>query len=263
MTPAWHLSYFDRLSGRTIAELQRARARRRELGAVPLGSWLPFFYNDKKRTFFVLPSLARRRSGHSCTTRSVTAGDPYYSAARGPRCVRWVERSTSRRTTLDSGCGSTCGSISAFPERARRRPAARDSCRRRTRRPRSPSSRLLIAPVPHAVLPLLSGPRLADRSFQCRQFHFQNFYHPFVCEFAQARQQPAAGHPRADEPRDAAQGHRLQLPPARTSRPRAVVEPTDRRSSTRGRTSTSRRTAPTRRTTGSCSSTRRCSSRTR
>ena len=29
----------------------------KEIRALALGSWLPFFYNDKKRTFFVLPSI--------------------------------------------------------------------------------------------------------------------------------------------------------------------------------------------------------------
>lgn len=38
MSPSWHLSYFDTFNG-------------------TLGTFLPFFYNDKQHTFFVLPSI--------------------------------------------------------------------------------------------------------------------------------------------------------------------------------------------------------------
>src|SRR5205085_5778311 len=55
MSPAWHLSYLDRLW---------LDAQLIPLNFPPyvtitsVGSWLPFFYNDKKRTFFVLPARA-------------------------------------------------------------------------------------------------------------------------------------------------------------------------------------------------------------
>src|SRR5262249_28757254 len=59
-SPPWQLSYMDRLlmDGLSAIGLKSAArlASTTEL-PTPFGSWLPFFYNDKKRTFFVLPSL--------------------------------------------------------------------------------------------------------------------------------------------------------------------------------------------------------------
>src|SRR5205085_1925786 len=53
-SPPWHMSYMDKflLDGQEIFKLFRDR--------LPMSSWLPFFYNDKKRTFFVLPTIGPR-----------------------------------------------------------------------------------------------------------------------------------------------------------------------------------------------------------
>jgi hypothetical protein len=51
VSPPWHLSYFDRLhfDGQMTLASQSATAIHILL---VMGTWLPFFYNDKKRTFF-------------------------------------------------------------------------------------------------------------------------------------------------------------------------------------------------------------------
>ena len=54
MTPPWHLSYLDKLLLDGLVGLGRDN---NDSFYVSTGTWLPFFYNDKKRTFFVLPSL--------------------------------------------------------------------------------------------------------------------------------------------------------------------------------------------------------------
>ncbi|MGH9871288.1 MAG: neuraminidase-like domain-containing protein [Pyrinomonadaceae bacterium] len=53
MSPPWHLSYFDRLRLDGLL----TRSPREQAVSFPIGTWLPFFYNDQKRTFFVLPVL--------------------------------------------------------------------------------------------------------------------------------------------------------------------------------------------------------------
>jgi hypothetical protein len=56
VSPPWNLSYLDRLldsGGFTLNQ---------DLLRLPVGAWLPFFYNDEKRTFFVLPALFPRLS---------------------------------------------------------------------------------------------------------------------------------------------------------------------------------------------------------
>ena len=67
MTPPWQLSYLDQLlldGLMTPATTAIAASRASAELPVPLGSWLPFFYNDKKRTFVVLPALGKpRRDG--------------------------------------------------------------------------------------------------------------------------------------------------------------------------------------------------------
>lgn len=58
MSPPWHLSYMDKFWLDTF-NLPGVSANR-EFSRVSFflsGSWLPYFYNDKKRTFFVLPSI--------------------------------------------------------------------------------------------------------------------------------------------------------------------------------------------------------------
>ena len=60
MSPPWHLSYLDRLllDGLSAIGLRSVAGRASSVEVpTPIGTWLPFFYNDKKRTFFVLPSL--------------------------------------------------------------------------------------------------------------------------------------------------------------------------------------------------------------
>src|SRR5206468_9419371 len=72
ISPPWQLSYFDRLFfDAQLAPGTPFTAPFDEHGpARPVGSWLPFFYNDKKRTFFVLPLIE---------SSSASAGREVYS----------------------------------------------------------------------------------------------------------------------------------------------------------------------------------------
>ncbi|MGH9929231.1 MAG: neuraminidase-like domain-containing protein, partial [Pyrinomonadaceae bacterium] len=53
MSPAWHLSHRDTVCLAAVASYNQ------------VGTFLPFFYSDRKRTFFVLPSLLIENEGYS------------------------------------------------------------------------------------------------------------------------------------------------------------------------------------------------------
>ena len=93
MTPPWHLSYLDKLlARRTVWRLARALQRQAHAS---VGSWLPFFYNDKKRTFFVLPvTLGSRRRTHGRTV-GAEASDTTIRKSKKPS-ASWKTTSRDR-----------------------------------------------------------------------------------------------------------------------------------------------------------------------
>src|SRR6266487_641450 len=74
MSPPWQLSYLDQLWLGLSPQLRYQLTGER--GFTPAGTWLPFFYNDQKRTFFVLPELPGR-SHDLFTTVALPNGDEH------------------------------------------------------------------------------------------------------------------------------------------------------------------------------------------
>ncbi|HUG67047.1 MAG TPA: neuraminidase-like domain-containing protein [Pirellulaceae bacterium] len=192
MSPAWHLSYMDRL----LLDGALALGALNERGIVSLGSWVPYFYNDKKRTFFVLPSLGPMRRQNTAThlTTSVVSNMDvrlYYPDVK--RVIRqWEDQLEGLLVTwLDQF------NLNAL----------------------SPAQRQQIEQFLHQQFPAEPLPPYTDEqvkdlvmrffmrfvhfylafislsAFQFRQFHFKNFYHPFVCEFAKLVYNPLKGIP--------------------------------------------------------------------
>ena len=263
MTPPWHLSYLDqaaddrRLSDLAAIDIDRIAMPRRDAGCRSSTTTRSARSSCCRRS----AAAQRRRDGPTPTARRPSA-----TTRRSRRASASWETSSRDR----SARGSTASTFTAltpaqrhaldtflwqqFPEQAPRRTGGR---RRRT-----PSADRAVKDAPdalvHALRPLLPGRAGRSRLFQFRQFHFKNFYHPFVCDFAKLVYNPLKGIPGADEPRDAAEEHRASASSGPISRRTWVVEPGDRRVLSARKSSTSRPTAPTRPTTGSCSSTRRC-----
>ncbi|WP_437826314.1 neuraminidase-like domain-containing protein [Sorangium sp. So ce1153] len=190
VSPPWHFSYLDRLladgllarSGTAGAANVSASYLASELRETPVGSWLPFFYNDKKRTFFVLPS-----------TPVLEKGRPrrYYPDVKGlvkklnDLFEGWV------RTRVDAyDLGTLNPAKRAYVEQ------------------------LLAAQFPGEIVPPFTDDQVKDllvrhlmrfvhyylglRSlmiFQYRQFDFRSFYHPFVCDFLKLVYDPLQGVP--------------------------------------------------------------------
>ncbi|KYF65237.1 hypothetical protein BE11_24800 [Sorangium cellulosum] len=182
VSPAWHLSYFDRLwdDGLLTPGLSGAL---RERGTT-VGSWLPFFYDDRKRTFFVLPSLsAMMREG----------GSPrlYYPEIKREvrtldlRFEGWV------RTFVDSI------DLGAFTPAQRTQVEAfvRDQIGGEVSPPFTDDQlRDLLVRIHMRPFHFWLG-ALSLQLFQYRQFHFKAFYHPFVCDFAKLVHDPLHGIP--------------------------------------------------------------------
>ena len=186
MSPPWHLSYLDKLWVDGLLVLGSGFGR--EL-SIPIGSWLPFFYNDKRRTFFVLPSLWAPATGRS-TTSSVGVRNYYPEIKKAFR--QWEDYFAGQvQAWLDSLDLSTW-----------------------TASQRQQVEQFLYqqfheeAPPPYTdaqVKNLLK--RFVMRFFhyylgawslwlfQFRQFHFKNFYHPFICDLAKLVYNPLKGIP--------------------------------------------------------------------
>jgi hypothetical protein len=201
-TPPWHMSYLDKF----LADGQELLAQFSDRRQLPIGSWLPFFYNDKKRTFFVLPCLAppRGRGDTGTLSGGVAMGNIrlYYPEVK--KVFRQIELFFEGifRTFVD---GINFGALSQadrhgldqflfaqFPFEA---PAPDpsgtpdDYTEGHIELIRDLLVRFLMRFV-HIFLGLLS-----QIAFQFRQFHFKNFYHPFVCDFAKLVYNPLKGIP--------------------------------------------------------------------
>ena len=142
------------------------------------GSWLPFFYNDKKRTFFVLPSLR-----HPCRPETGQPSRPlaYYPEIKQTfrhgkthfegQVAAWLEASICPRWPPAQRQALEQSLYQSVSRKHRRHPYTDEQIEGAMKR----SSMRFF----HYYLGIWSL-----GFFQCRQFHFKNFYHPFVCDFA-------------------------------------------------------------------------------
>ncbi|MDY7791695.1 neuraminidase-like domain-containing protein [Burkholderia ubonensis] len=187
VSPPWHLSYLDRFwLDIPMLLLYRLTGERQ---FTPTGSWLPFFYGDKKRTFFVLPSLAFGR-GNNREKLSGTNRIYYPEIKREFR--KWDEYFVGQFRAWADALDLTA----------------------LTAAQRQQVEQFLAAQVPGETVPPFTDAEVRDRLvrffmrfvhyylgafswllFQFRQFHFLNFYHPFVCDFAKLVHNPVQGIP--------------------------------------------------------------------
>jgi Tc toxin complex TcA C-terminal TcB-binding domain/Neuraminidase-like domain/Salmonella virulence plasmid 28.1kDa A protein len=200
MTPPWHLSYLDRMMLDGLVGLGRDD---NDSFYAAVGSWLPYFYNDKKRTFFVLPSFAAPAKGRKDQLAAAGATGRLYYPEIKAGFRKWDNFLEGQvRTWLDGFDLTTLTSAQrnsldaflwqAFPEQA-------------------------AAPLPGGMPPPYAPEEekvvkeLLTRwymrffhfflgvwglsMYQFRQFHFKNHYHPFVCDFAKLVYNPLKGIP--------------------------------------------------------------------
>jgi hypothetical protein len=201
-SPPWHMSYMDKF----LLDAQEFLSQFTDRKAVAIGSWLPFFYNDKKRTFFVLPCLAppRGRGDNLTLSGGVATGGIrlYYPEVK--KIFRQIELFFERflRSWLDTQDFTALNQgerhqldqflFQQFPLEApaphpNGTPAAYSEAR--IEQIKNFLVRFFMRFI-HLYLGFLSL-----LAFQFRQFHFKNFYHPFVCDFAKLVYNPLKGIP--------------------------------------------------------------------
>ena len=228
-TPPWHLSFFDTLWLDGLLTLPPSKFRQ----PVPIGIWLPFFYNDKKRTFFVLPTLGKSREGRP---NEKDGGHlVYYPEIKS--AFRQLEEYYAGlvQTWLDSL------NLLAFTPAQRQQ---LDQLLWQAFREEAPPPLSGGAPPPYTPDEVAQTKNfikrylmrffhfylgvLSLRLFQFRHFHFKNFYHPFVCDFAKLVYNPLKGIPalmsRATQLRDSGFSFRQMYQPT----PWVVEPPTEK-----------------------------------
>jgi hypothetical protein len=165
ISPAWHLSYFDKLL----------------LGSelTPVGTWLPFFYNDKKRTFFVLPARLNNdvRSYYPAIKNDYRQQEAYWEA----EAQKFADAYDLAGMTPDERRALELELTHYFPEEAP--PPYTDA-----------QARQLIKTLVGLILQGFMGLQ-AQVEFRSRQFHFKNSYHPFARDFAKLVANPLKGIP--------------------------------------------------------------------
>lgn len=183
MTPPWHLSYFDKLIVNGLSLLQTVL---RDRLPVPYGSWMPYFFNDKKRTFFVLPSLQfrRGREGKAIGSRL------YYPDIK--KVIRQLEDffEGQIRTWAEAVVPTLTAAEKQIWGEFFRQQLPLDTF------PPYSDEQLEDYTVKYFMRffqGYLGG--LALLALQLGQYHFKNFYHPFVCHFIKQVYNPLQGIP--------------------------------------------------------------------
>ncbi|RPJ61520.1 MAG: hypothetical protein EHM23_06595, partial [Acidobacteria bacterium] len=196
MSPPWHLSYFDKLvvDGLLAVGSKSADglAKAAEFPA-PLGTWLPFFYNDKKRTFFVLPTAGR--SGEGRPDGKNPGVRNYYPEIR--RAIRQLEDHFAGQ--VEKWIGSTLPSLTSDQRKLVEQSLVRQfPAHHFPDETLPPETDEQLKKLMKRFLMRFFHFRLGALSlqlFHSRQLHFKNFYHPFVCDFAKLVYNPLKGIP--------------------------------------------------------------------
>jgi hypothetical protein len=188
VSPPWHLSYFDRLhfDGQMTLASQSATAIHILL---VMGTWLPFFYNDKKRTFFVLPAFRHRANIDNRPSESGVRS--YYPEIK--RAARELNQYCEKQVQewLEGIDLSTLtGAERRQLEESLRNQLDEEALPPYTNEQVKELAKRWLMRFFHIYISALSL-----YFFQFRAFHFKNFYHPFVCDFAKLVYNPLKGIP--------------------------------------------------------------------
>jgi hypothetical protein len=193
MTIPWHLSYIDKLM--QDGELSLSFFSDLPFGMkwhqntfIRTGSWLPFFYNDKKRTFFVLSAFGSATRGETMLAAN-GEGIQYYPEIK--RAIREMEVAYAGQvhTWLESVDLSAFNSdqrdqLESFFQQGQlseEAPPYTDG------QLKAMTQRFIMRFI-HLYLGAYSY-----KALQHQRFHFKNFYHPFVCDFANLVYNPLKG----------------------------------------------------------------------
>jgi hypothetical protein len=158
VVPPWCLSYFDKLLLNGLQLAQRAGGD--PAAPTRTGTWLPFACNDKKRTFFVFPTLKDLRR--------------YYPDLMKVNRRQEDELATTVQKEIDKGDRSTWPPDSQlaqeFPEEPPP-PYTDEKLKSLVKLHKMKNGRFDLG-------------RARSVDFKEAKFHFKSFYHPFVPDFS-------------------------------------------------------------------------------
>ena len=172
VTPPWHLSLMDKVWLDTLETKE---------GVIRLaGSWLSLFYADRKRTFFVLPSLKREgvRDYYPDIKKSFRKAQNLFenSVQASLDKLHISEMREDQRKELEKFLHSQ------FPDDEEQPPYT--------------DAHFLALMKRHMMRRFNEElGNLSLRLFQSRQYHFKTDYHPFVCDFVKLASNPLKGIP--------------------------------------------------------------------
>lgn len=196
MSPALHLSYLDKIFSNGLNSYIPYHFGRDLRPTV--GTWLPFFYSDNKRTFFVLPSLLNRLPKTLTKQSELTDEEPADQQQQPPRYYYpeikdfFGEQHDTWQNSVQTFVAGEIGNL----DQNQRQAAERFLHQQFSETVHPPYTdeqlhELATRFFMRYVHLFLGGWSLA--LFQFRQFHFKNFYHPLICSFKKLITNPAQG----------------------------------------------------------------------
>jgi hypothetical protein len=206
ISPPWQLSYFDKLwsNGLLAVDIKSSNER-----LAMAGAWLPFFYNDQQRTFFVLPcfwpSFWQRGNIKSIAVShvnsiAVSSGNgvkSYY-----PEIKKFIRQ---WEDTFEGQIQAWLNTVDLSTLTPEQRQQWEQFLHQQFREDTPPLGSTSPSYTDEQVKNLAKRwlmrffhyylGALSLSAFQFRHFHFKNFYHPFVCDFAKLVYNPIKGIP--------------------------------------------------------------------
>ncbi|MEM8999770.1 MAG: neuraminidase-like domain-containing protein [Bacteroidota bacterium] len=184
---AWHLSYMDKLLVGAGDSLPL-----NDYG-LPVGSWLPFFYADKKKTFMAFPMLDF--SGLTTDRNAILGSEGglkyYYPEIKGTmRDIQSTIEGYVRNgvDAMDFGQLTDAQKLVAaniFAVLLDQEPVISVT---------DDELREMIVAYFMRIFNFYLG-MVSALLFNFRRYHFKNFYHPFVCDFIKTVYNPTQGIP--------------------------------------------------------------------
>jgi hypothetical protein len=194
MTPSWFLSYLDKL---LFNGWMRPVSHGHMGTNIKMGAWSPFFYNDQKRTFFVLPSAT---SVYGRNSDGDPAGRIHYPEVKRlyyPEIKRNVRQ---MRDEIEAFLEKIVADAVIPPPESIARQQIESVLAQHF-----PEEEMLppYSDEKFGTLIIRFRMRVIDRWLgqvalglvRFRQLHFKNFYHPLACSFAELIFDPLRGVP--------------------------------------------------------------------
>lgn len=187
----WNLSYMDKL----INVLEKIYPAIYDNSNI-VGSWLPFSYADRRKTFIAFPMLEFNRTTTSTISNAPNTGTLF----NGLSTVYYPDIKTSFKDFLETVEGAIRTAfedmdLSGLTPAQKNQWAAFFSDKLNIEQPNSITDEALIELFIQFMKTIAKGYSglISLALFRQRKYHFKNFYHPFICDFIKLVYNPNQG----------------------------------------------------------------------